>query len=143
MFDQSCAWEKGIFHEKCEEKNAIRTPYFWEIRLFLTKYGHESYVFLEIGLFWKKCGQESIDFVVKSSVQWFNKFCDFCTNYRHYNTGFFMKKLQKMTWEHKSKIDRIVWIIKKQNTLTRGWTNVEKLVWHPYVGKTWSTFCAF
>ena len=47
-------------------KNDIRAPCFWEKKRFLTKYGHQIYVFLDIGFFWTKFRRKSSHFFVKS-----------------------------------------------------------------------------
>ena len=50
--------DKRGFFMKSLKKNVIRAPYFWEIRYFLTKYGHERCAFHRLHSFSTKNGQE-------------------------------------------------------------------------------------
>ena len=80
---------------------------------FLTKYGHESCLFIENGRFLTKYGHESSDFFVRNWKKrasylflWpimaiidcsFDRIDVFLTNHVHDSRGFSMKKLKKRT----------------------------------------------
>ena len=127
------------------KKNVIRAPYFWEKRRFFCQnIGMRATCFLEIGRFldkiwtreqgffrdksWKKgilltFLAHTIYKVVWTEVTFFGPIMGM-------TTGAFHEKLKNMIWEHKSKVDRTVFIDKKQNILIMGF-NEEKLDRHP------------
>ena len=139
------------------KKNVIRAPYFWEKRHSFVKISAwELHVYQRNGIFLDKIWTREQGFfrdkswkkgilltflahttytVVWTEVTFFGPIMGM-------TTGAFHEKLKNMIWEHKSKVDRTVFIDKKQNILIMG-LNEEKLVRHPYVRKTWSTFYDF
>lgn len=138
------------------KKNVIRAPYFWEKRrFFFQNIWMRATCFLEIGRFFGQIWtREQVFFRDKSWKQGIlltffahtiysslNRSDVFWTDYGHDDRGFSWK-VENMIWEHKSKVDRTVFIHKKQNILIMG-VNEEKLVRHTYVRKTWSTFYDF
>ena len=143
---------KGGFSWKFE-KNVLRKSYFWENRRFLTKYGHASYFFFRD---WTFFGREQWFFREKSwkkGILWtflahniiyssFNRIGVFLINYGHDNRGFSWKSWKKLLESTNQWSQEHCELIKKQNTLIMGLIE-ENWVRHPYVGKTWSTFCDF
>ena len=90
-----------------------------------------------------KYGRESSDFFVKSSEKsasygllWliiyrsFDRNDVFLTNFGHENRVFHEKVKKKMIWEHKSKVNRTVKLIRNTLIMERNW---EKIGYTPYV----------
>ena len=95
---------------------------FWEKRRFFDKiWAWELSVFQRLDVFLTEYGQERSDFFVKSRekkcilltwpiiYQSFNRMGFFWSIMGMTTGGFFMKKMKKISWEHKSKVARTGW----------------------------------
>ena len=115
FLDQIWAWEFGVFTTKMKKWHES-TVFLREWMIFLTKYGHESCLFLENGRFLTKYGLESSNFlweIGQKASYWllwpimaiidcsFERIDVFFTNHVHESRGLFMKILKKMTWRHR------------------------------------------